>query len=328
MSSDNENLFCYLSVEGTMLGGSTIPELPFFYSSTTTEIVDSDGDGVPDNVDPNPNLFIDTDGDTLSDDYEQMVSKTDIYSIDTDGDGWTDSEDIAPHNPDVPRYIMPGSHEEILGKEVTRHDVAQADNPPGVATGLAWTPFGGDILFVEGTFMPGSGELTLTGQLGEVMKESAKISLSLVRSRLAFNFPGFEFNEQDLHIHVPQGAMPKDGPSAGVALFTAIASLVMGRKIDPRMAMTGEITLRGTILPVGGIKEKMIAAHRAGITRVIVPGENKKNLKEVPEEVTTHLSFVLVETIEDVIRETLGIELPRHEIVLKEPAEADLSYSI
>jgi ATP-dependent Lon protease len=218
--------------------------------------------------------------------------------------------------------------EDILGQQVTRHDVAQLDNPPGVVTGLAWTPVGGDILFVEGTFMPGTGNLTLTGQLGDVMKESAKISLSLVRSRLAFSLPGFDFSQQDLHIHVPSGAMPKDGPSAGVALFTAIASRVMGRKIDPKLAMTGEITLRGSILPVGGIKEKMIAAQRAGITRVILPRENKKDLKEVPDEVKEALGFTFIDTIEDLIRETLDIELPTQDVVLGHAVEANMSYSI
>jgi ATP-dependent Lon protease len=218
--------------------------------------------------------------------------------------------------------------EDILGQQVARHDVAQLDNPPGVTTGLAWTPVGGDILFIEGTFMPGYGKLTLTGQLGDVMKESAKISLSLVRSRLAFNLPGFDFNKQDLHIHVPSGAMPKDGPSAGVALFTAVASLVMGRKIDPRLAMTGEITLRGSILPVGGIKEKVIAAQRAGITRVILPDENRKDLKDVPEEVKDTMTFIYIETIEDLIRETLDIELPKEKVVFGNPVETNLSYSI
>ena len=118
------------------------------------------------------------------------------------------------------------------------------DNPPGVVTGLAWTPMGGEILFIEATHMPGNGKLTLTGQLGDVMKESATISLSLFRSRLAFALPDFDFEKKDLHIHVPAGAMPKDGPSAGVVMFTSIASLIMGRKIDPKLAMTGEITLK------------------------------------------------------------------------------------
>ncbi len=225
------------------------------------------------------------------------------------------SEKIVSEEVEFPYQVKEGMLEEILGLQVTRHDVAQMDNPAGVATGLAWTPFGGEILFIEGTYMDGTGQLTLTGQLGDVMKESAKISLSLVRSRLAFNLNDFDFNKKDLHIHVPSGSMPKDGPSAGVALFTAVASLILGRKINPKMAMTGEITLRGSILPVGGIKEKVLAAHRAGIKKILLPAENEKNLKDVPDDVKEQLRFVYLETIEDLIRETLDIELPKQETV-------------
>jgi ATP-dependent Lon protease len=178
-------------------------------------------------------------------------------------------------------------------------------------TGLAWTPVGGDILFIEGAFMPGTGKLTLTGQLGDVMKESAKISQSLIRSRLTLNLKNMEFDKKDLHIHVPSGAIPKDGPSAGVALLTTIASLVTGHHVDPKLAMTGEISLRGAVLPVGGIKEKVIAAHRAGIKRVILPKDNEKDLDNVPDDVKEELEFIIVETVEDVIKETIGIELPK-----------------
>ncbi|KAF5031268.1 Lon protease 2 [anaerobic digester metagenome] len=184
------------------------------------------------------------------------------------------------------------------------------ENPPGVVTGLAWTPVGGDILFIEGTFMPGKGKLTLTGQLGDVMKESAQISLSLIRSRFAAVAPGFDFFGSDIHIHVPAGATPKDGPSAGVTLFTALASLITGRTVDPTTAMTGEVTLSGAVLPVGGIKEKVLAAHRAGIRKVILPQENEKDLADVPEDIRTHLVFVPVRTIEDVLREALDVTLP------------------
>jgi ATP-dependent Lon protease len=225
------------------------------------------------------------------------------------------SEKIVSEEVPFPFQVKEEMLEEMLGLEITRHDVAQTDNPPGVTTGLAWTPFGGEILFIEGTYMNGSGQLTLTGQLGDVMKESAKISLSLVRSRLAFNLNEFDFSKKDLHIHVPSGSMPKDGPSAGVALFTALASLVLGRKINPKMAMTGEITLRGSILPVGGIKEKVLAAHRAGIKKILLPVDNRKNLKDIPDDVKEQLSFVYLDTIEDLIKETLQIELPKQEIV-------------
>lgn len=226
------------------------------------------------------------------------------------------SERIVSSKIELPYVVKEDMLEEMLGNQIIRHDVAQMDNPPGVATGLAWTPAGGEILFVEAMKMEGKGQLTLTGQLGDVMKESAKISLSLVRSRLAFNLGGYDFNKNDLHIHVPAGSMPKDGPSAGVALFTAVASLLMGRKIDPQLAMTGEITLRGSILPVGGIKEKVLAAHRADIKQVILPEENRKDLKDIPEDVKEQLSFAFVSTIEDLIRETLGIELPKQEVIL------------
>lgn len=159
--------------------------------------------------------------------------------------------------------------------------------------------------------MPGTGKLTLTGQLGDVMKESAKISQSLIRSRLTLDLQKVEFHKKDLHIHVPSGAIPKDGPSAGVALLTTIASLVTGLEVDHELAMTGEISLRGAVLPVGGIKEKILAAHRAGIKKVILPRDNEKDLDEIPEDVQKELKFILVETVEDVIKETIGIDLPK-----------------
>lgn len=159
--------------------------------------------------------------------------------------------------------------------------------------------------------MPGSGKLTLTGQLGDVMKESAKIALSLVRSRLADTTNSFNFTSSDIHIHVPSGATPKDGPSAGVTLFTALTSLITGKAVDPKIAMTGEITLSGAVLPVGGIKEKVLAAHRAGIKKVILPKENESDLDDVPEEVKSELNFVTVETIEEVLKEALDINIFR-----------------
>jgi ATP-dependent Lon protease len=221
------------------------------------------------------------------------------------------SEKIVLAKVDLPYVIKGDMLYDMLGHEIIQiHEVGKK-NPPGVVTGLAWTPVGGDILFIEGAFMPGTGKLTLTGQLGDVMKESAKISQSLIRSRLAFNLKNMEFDKKDLHIHVPSGAIPKDGPSAGVALLTTIASLVTGHEVDPKLAMTGEISLRGAVLPVGGIKEKILAAHRAGIKRVILPLDNEKDLDDVPEEVKAELEFILVETVEDVIKETIGIKLPK-----------------
>ncbi|HII84023.1 MAG TPA: endopeptidase La [Methanobacterium subterraneum] len=221
------------------------------------------------------------------------------------------SEKIVLGKVDLPYMVKDDMLYDLLGHELIQVHLAGKKNPPGVVTGLAWTPVGGDILFIEGAFMPGTGKLLLTGQLGDVMKESAKISQSLIRSRLAFNLKQVEFDKQDLHIHVPSGAIPKDGPSAGVALLTTIASLVTGRKVDPKLAMTGEISLRGAVLPVGGIKEKVLAAHRAGIKRVILPEENMKDLDDVPDDVKEEMEFLPVKTVEDVIKETIGIELPK-----------------
>ena len=221
------------------------------------------------------------------------------------------SEKIVVGKVDLPYVVKEDMLYEILGHELTQYHRAGKNNPPGVVTGLAWTPVGGDILFIEGAFMPGTGKLTLTGQLGDVMKESAKISQTLIRSRLAFNLKSVEFDKKDLHIHVPSGAIPKDGPSAGVALLSTIASLVTGHEVDPKLAMTGEISLRGAVLPVGGIKEKVIAAHRAGIERIILPKENVKDLDDVPDDVKDEIKFIPVETVEDVIKETIGIELPK-----------------
>ncbi len=221
------------------------------------------------------------------------------------------SEKIVVGKVSLPYVVKEDMLYDILGHELTPYHRAGKNNPPGVVTGLAWTPVGGDILFIEGAFMPGKGKLTLTGQLGDVMKESAKISQTLIRSRLAFNLKSVEFDKKDLHIHVPSGAIPKDGPSAGVALLTTIASLVTGHEVDPKLAMTGEISLRGAVLPVGGIKEKILAAHRAGIKRVILPKDNEKDLDDVPQDVKDEMEFIPVETVEDVIKETIGIELPK-----------------
>ena len=205
--------------------------------------------------------------------------------------------------------VTPKDLDAILGKEPVRIEMARKDPVPGVVTGLAWTPVGGEILFVEGTFMPGSGKLTLTGQLGEVMKESATIAASLIRSRLAEPNNQFNFMASDIHVHVPAGATPKDGPSAGVTISTSLASLITGRVVDPSVAMTGEITLSGAVLPVGGIREKVLAAHRAGIKKIILPKDNSRDLEDVPADVRNELEFVLADTIDDVLKEALGIAL-------------------
>ncbi|WP_298845243.1 endopeptidase La [Clostridium sp.] len=223
------------------------------------------------------------------------------------------SEKIVSHKGELPFIVTESDLDDLLGRKVSSHDKAQKDNPPGVVTGLAWTSVGGEILFIEATDMLGSGQVILTGQLGDVMKESARISLSLLKSRLPMN--SINFKERDLHIHVPSGSVPKDGPSAGITLFTALASLVTGIKVDSKLAMTGEITLRGAVLPIGGLKEKLIGAQRAGITNILIPKENLVDLKDVPEEVKSLLTIKTVETVEDVLRETLGISLPRIEHV-------------
>ena len=210
----------------------------------------------------------------------------------------------------LPYLVKEEMLSDILGAETSHYDKVKQSNPPGVVTGLAWTPFGGDILFIESAFMPGKGKLMLTGQLGDVMKESAKISQSLIRSRLVLELKDIHLDKHDLHIHIPQGSIPKDGPSAGVTLLTSIASLFTGIPVDAKTAMTGEISLRGAVLPVGGIKEKAIAAHRSGIKKILLPAENKKDLCNVPDEVKKDIQFIFIETIEELIRETLGIKLP------------------
>ncbi len=198
--------------------------------------------------------------------------------------------------------------EDIFGP-VKRHHLKVADaNPAGVVTGLAWTPVGGEVLFIETMSMPGNGATLITGQLGDVMQESARIALSLLKSRLPVDF--IPFKERDIHIHVPAGATPKDGPSAGITLFTALASLAMNKPVDSHIAMTGELTLRGDVEPIGGLKEKLFGAMRAGITKVLIPYANKPDLKEVSEEVLDALEIIPVRTVEDVLRETLGIALP------------------
>jgi ATP-dependent Lon protease len=175
-----------------------------------------------------------------------------------------------------------------------------------VATGLAWTPVGGAILFVEATKMPGKGKLTLTGQLGDVMKESATAALSYVRANAErFGISRNFVDDSDIHIHVPAGAMPKDGPSAGVTMLSALVSLLTGVRVRHDVAMTGEITLRGRVLPIGGLKEKVLAAHRAGIKKVIVPERNRADLDEVPEEIRTGLEFVFASKMEQVIEAAL-----------------------
>ncbi len=194
----------------------------------------------------------------------------------------------------------------ILGAPPFESELAMRTSVPGVATGLAWTPVGGDILFIEATRIPGSGKLILTGQLGDVMKESAQAALSIVKNGAAtYGIDAARFDRIDIHIHVPAGATPKDGPSAGVAIFMALVSLMTERTVRSDTAMTGEISLRGLVLPVGGIKEKVVAAHGAGIRRVMLPARNRKDFDDIPEEVRKQVEFIWLERIEQAVAAAL-----------------------
>jgi ATP-dependent Lon protease len=203
--------------------------------------------------------------------------------------------------------------EAILGPARFEHETALRGALPGVATGLAWTPVGGDILFIEATRVAGSGKLILTGQLGDVMKESAQAALTLVKSRAAsLGIAAAMFDGVDVHLHVPAGAIPKDGPSAGVAMFLALASLFADRAVRPDIAMTGEISLRGLVLPVGGIKDKVLAAQRAGVACVMLPLRNKKDLRDIPDATRSAIEFVWLEQVDDALRAALtGAAAPR-----------------
>ncbi len=206
-------------------------------------------------------------------------------------------------------HVTADDLQSILGAPKFESEVALRTSVPGVATGLAWTPVGGDILFIEASRIPGQGKLILTGQLGDVMKESAQAALSLNKSRVdRLDAAVKEFEQNDVHIHVPAGAIPKDGPSAGVAMFVAVASLLSGRNVRKDVAMTGEISLRGLVLPVGGIKEKVLAALRAGINTVLLPARNKKDLEDVPESAREQLEFIWLENVDQALQAALEPE--------------------
>jgi ATP-dependent Lon protease len=199
---------------------------------------------------------------------------------------------------------------ELLGKPRFHSEAKRRTQEPGVATGLAWTPAGGDVLFVEASAMPGKGKLTITGQLGDVMRESAQAALSYVRAHPPVEIARDDgaadwFAEHDLHVHVPAGAIPKDGPSAGVTMVTALMSLLSGVPVRDDTAMTGEVTLTGQVLPIGGLKEKALAAQRAGLTRVIAPADNEADVDEVPEHLRDDLDFVFVRDVQEVLAAAL-----------------------
>ena len=203
---------------------------------------------------------------------------------------------------------------DILGKKLAAHDTKLKISVPGIVTGLAWTQAGGDILFIETTAMHGNGRIHVTGQLGDVMKESAEIAVSLLKA--LFYHQNLKLDDKDIHIHVPSGAVPKDGPSAGITLFTALTSLVTGVPADNDLAMTGEVSLRGQVMPIGGLPEKLMAADRAGIHKILIPKENEEDLKEVPDEIRQRLEIVPVSTVQEVIFHALHIELPKKKDLL------------
>jgi ATP-dependent Lon protease len=210
-------------------------------------------------------------------------------------------------NPEIKVRVDAADLDAILGPAKFEHEIGLRTSLPGVATGLAWTPVGGDILFIEATRVTGRGQLILTGQLGGVMKESAQAALTLLKGQAdQLRIPASAFDGIDVHVHVPAGAIPKDGPSAGVAIFIAMASLFANRPVHHDIAMTGEISLRGLVLPVGGIKEKVLAAQRAGLRKVLLPARNEKDLREVPEPTRATLQFVFLETVDDATEASLG----------------------
>jgi ATP-dependent Lon protease len=209
--------------------------------------------------------------------------------------------------------VVPADLTEMLGPERFFAEQARKEAPPGVAAGLAWTEAGGDVLYVEAVLLPRGSGLTLTGQLGEVMQESAKAAQSYLWSHAAaWGIDEESIRSSGLHIHVPAGAIPKDGPSAGVTMAAAVASVYTHQPVRTDTAMTGEITLTGLVLPVGGIKEKVLAAHRAGMRRVILPAENRKDLIEVPDSVRGEIEFLFAEKIEDVLMEAIPQLAARH----------------
>jgi ATP-dependent Lon protease len=193
-----------------------------------------------------------------------------------------------------------------MGKKKVFYDKLLGKNEVGVATGLAWTVVGGETLFIETAVLPGQGHILLTGQLGDVMQESAKAAISYIRAhqkKLGVD-PDF-YKDKDIHIHIPEGAVPKDGPSAGVTMCTSVVSALTGRPVRKDVAMTGEITLRGKVLAIGGFKEKALAAHRMGIKKVLLPADNKRDIDDLPESVRNDMQFVLLSTIDDALKEAL-----------------------
>ncbi|HET7144426.1 MAG TPA: S16 family serine protease, partial [Anaerolineales bacterium] len=211
-------------------------------------------------------------------------------------------------NSDEKFEITPELVEEYLDHPIYfgPEELNKRTSIPGVVPGLAWTSFGGDILFIESTAMPGGRGFQVTGSVGNVMQESARAAMSYVRSRAAsLKIPNEFFDKFDVHMHIPAGAQPKDGPSAGVAMATSLVSLISGRKVKPQIGMTGEISLRGQVLAIGGVKEKVLAAHRSGLTTVILPKRNEQDIDDVPDEIRQSMNFIFAESVDDVINAAL-----------------------
>jgi ATP-dependent Lon protease len=207
---------------------------------------------------------------------------------------------------DTDPVVQPDMVESYLGVQKFHYGLAEEENQVGQVTGLAWTSVGGEILTIEAIILPGKGRIVKTGSLGDVMQESIQAALTVVKSRSAgFGLPNDFFEKHDLHIHVPEGATPKDGPSAGVGMVTALMSVITNTEIRADIAMTGEITLRGKVLPIGGLKEKLLAAHRGGIKTVLIPHENERDLKEIPENIKQELEIIPVKWVDEVINAAL-----------------------
>jgi ATP-dependent Lon protease len=215
--------------------------------------------------------------------------------------------------------------ERYLGVQKFKHGMLEAENQVGTVTGLAWTEVGGELLVIEVAVVPGRGRLMITGKLGEVMQESAQAAMMYVRSRASFfGLPKDFYFNVDIHVHVPEGAIPKDGPSAGITMVTAITSALTGIPVDRNIAMTGEVTLRGRVLPIGGLKEKILAAHRGGITKIVIPKDNEKDIEEIPTSVRKGIEIITAEHADDVLREALLID--SHEQFQKLIEEKNVRY--
>jgi ATP-dependent Lon protease len=220
---------------------------------------------------------------------------------------------VVKHGKDQSPKILPSNLDRYLGVKVFSYGMQEQDNQVGTATGVAWTEMGGELLVTEVVIVPGRGRLIITGKLGDVMQESAHAAMMYVRSRASvLGLPRNFYSQIDIHIHVPEGAIPKDGPSAGVTMVTAITSALTGVPVDKNIAMTGEVTLRGRVLPIGGLKEKILAAHRGGITRVLIPKDNEKDIEEIPASVRKGVEIVLVSHVDEVLREALRVDNHAH----------------